>query len=230
MRARDVMTTAVISASPEMSVQETAKLLVEHSISAVPVIDADGKLIGIVSEGDLVHRVEIGTHARRRSWWLELLASSRDLASEYVKEHAQTVKDLMTVDVVTVAEDTPLSEVAELLERHRIKRVPVVDNGKMAGLVSRADLVRALASDTHDERKSFAHADVEIREAILKAMSGQRWALSRGQIIVKNGKVHLWGVIFSEEERKAVCVAAQTVPGVKQVISHLVYPLTLPSM
>ncbi|RQR80020.1 CBS domain-containing protein [Burkholderia sp. Bp9012] len=230
MRARDVMTTSVISASPEMSVQETAKLLVEHSISAVPVIDADGKLIGIVSEGDLVHRVEIGTHARRRSWWLELLASSRELASEYVKEHAQTVNDLMTVDVVTVAEDTPLSEVAELLERHRIKRVPVVDNGKMAGLVSRADLVRALASDTHDKRKSFAHADVEIREAILNAMSGQRWALTRGQIIVRNGKVHLWGVIFSEEERKAVCVAAQTVPGVRQVISHLVYPLTLPSM
>jgi len=230
MRARDVMTTSVISASPEMSVQETAKLLVEHSISAVPVIDADGKLIGIVSEGDLVHRVEIGTHARRRSWWLELLASSRELASEYVKEHAQTVKDLMTVDVVTVAEDTPLSEVAELLERHRIKRVPVVDNGKVAGLVSRADLVRALASETNDKRKSVAHADVEIREAILNAMSGQRWALTRGQIIVRNGKVHLWGVIFSEEERKAVCVAAQTVPGVKQVISHLVYPLTLPSM
>lgn len=230
MRARDVMTTSVISASPEMSVQETAKLLVEHSISAVPVIDADGKLIGIVSEGDLVHRVEIGTHARRRSWWLELLASSRELASEYVKEHAQTVKDLMTVDVVTVADDTPLSEVAELLERHRIKRVPVVDNGKVAGLVSRADLVRALASETNDKRKSVAHADVEIREAILNAMSGQRWALTRGQIIVRNGKVHLWGVIFSEEERKAVCVAAQTVPGVKQVISHLVYPLTLPSM
>ncbi|MBR8285407.1 CBS domain-containing protein [Burkholderia cenocepacia] len=230
MYARDVMTTSVISASPEMSVQETAKLLVEHGISAAPVIDADGKLIGIVSEGDLVHRVEIGTHAKRRSWWLELLASSRELASEYVKEHAQTVKDLMTVDVVTVAEDTPLFEVAELLERHRIKRVPVVDNGKVAGLVSRADLVRALASDTHDRRKSLAHADVEIREAILNAMSGQRWALSRGQIIVKNGKVHLWGVIFSEGERKAVCVAAQTVPGVKQVISHLVYPVTLPSM
>ncbi|KVF75897.1 histidine kinase [Burkholderia sp. FL-7-2-10-S1-D7] len=230
MRARDVMTTSVISASPEMSVRETAKLLAEHSISAVPVIDADGKLIGIVSEGDLVHRVEIGTHARRHSWWLELLASSRELASEYAKEHAQTVKDLMTVDVVTVSEDTPLSEVAELLERHRIKRVPVVDNGKVAGLVSRADLVRALASDTHDKRKSFVHADVEIREAILNAMSGQRWALTRGQIIVKNGKVHLWGVIFSEEERKALCVAAQTVPGVKQVISHLVYPLTLPSM
>jgi len=230
MRARDVMTTPVIFASPEMSVQETAKLLAEHSISAVPVIDAEGKLIGIVSEGDLVRRVEIGTHARRRSWWLELLASTRELASEYVKEHSQTVKDLMSVDVVTVAEDTPLSEVAELLERHRIKRVPVVDNGKVAGLVSRADLVRALASDTHDKRNSFAHADVEIREAILNAMSGQRWALTRGQIIVKNGKVHLWGVIFSEEERKAVCVAAQTVPGVKQVISHLVYPVTLPSM
>ncbi|HDR9510465.1 histidine kinase [Burkholderia cepacia] len=230
MWARDVMTTPVIFATPEMSVQEAAKLLVEHSISAVPVAGADGKLIGIISEGDLVRRVEIGTGARRRSWWLELLASSRELASQYVKEHAQTVKDLMSVNVVTVDEDTPLSEVAELLERYCIKRVPVVKNDKVTGLVSRADLVRALASDTHDKRQPVAHADAEIREAILHAMSGQRWALSRGQVIVKKGEVHLWGVIFSEEERKAVCVAAQTVPGVKQVISHLVYPVTLPSM
>ncbi|HDR9512049.1 histidine kinase [Burkholderia cepacia] len=230
MWARDVMTTPVIFATPEMGVQETAKLLVEHSISAVPVADADGKLIGIISEGDLVRRVEIGTGARRRSWWLELLASSRELASQYVKEHAQTVKDLMSINVVTVDEDTPLSEVAELLERYRIKRVPVVKNDKVTGLVSRADLVRALASDTHDNRQPVARADAEVREAILHAMSGQRWALTRGQVIVKKGEVHLWGVIFSEEERKAVCVAAQTVPGVKRVISHLVYPVTLPSM
>ncbi|KUY55185.1 CBS domain-containing protein [Burkholderia sp. RF2-non_BP3] len=230
MWARDVMTTSVISATPEMSVQEVAKLLAEHAISAVPVTDADGRLIGIVSEGDLVRRVELGTGVRRRSWWLELLASSTELASEYVREHAQKVKDLMSVDVVTVHEDTPLSEVADLLERYRIKRVPVVKDDKVTGLVSRADLVRALASDTHNQQSPVPPADVEIREAILKAMSGQRWALSRGQVIVKNGQVHLWGVIFSEEERKAVCVAAQTVPGVKQVISHLVYPLTLPSM
>ncbi|MEM5367062.1 CBS domain-containing protein [Paraburkholderia azotifigens] len=231
MWARDVMTTSVIFATPEMSVLEVARLLVEHSVSAVPVTTADGKLIGIVSEGDLVHRGEIGTGGRRRSWWLEFLASSRELAGEYVKEHAQTVKDLMTVDVVTVNEDTPLSEVASLLERHRIKRVPVLEGGKVTGLVSRADLVRALASSTHDNKQApVVRADAEIREAILNAMSGQRWALSRGQVIVNEGEVHLWGVILSEEERKAACIAAQGVPGVKQVISHLDYPVVLPSM
>ncbi|KVQ59305.1 CBS domain-containing protein [Burkholderia territorii] len=230
MWARDVMTTSVIFATPEMSVHEVAKLLADHAISAVPVADADGRLIGIVSEGDLVRRVEIGTGARRRSWWLELLASNTELASEYVKAHAQKVKDMMSVDVVTVCEDTPLSEIADLLERYRIKRVPVIKDDKVTGLVSRADLVRALASDTHNEQTPVPRADEEIRDAILNAMSGQRWTLSRGQVIVRNGVVHLWGVIFSEEERKAVCIAAQTVPGVKQVISHLVYPVTLPSM
>ena len=231
MWARDVMTTSVIFATPEMSVREAARLLVEHSISAVPVKTADGKLIGIVSEGDLVHRREIGTGGRRRSWWLEFLASSRELAGEYVKEHAQMVKDLMTVDVITVNEDTPLSEVASLLERHRIKRVPVLKDGKMTGLVSRADLVRALASSTHDNKQTpVVRADAEIREAILNAMSGQRWALSRGQVIVNEGEVHLWGVILSEEERKAACIAARGVPGVKQVVSHLDYPVVLPAM
>ncbi|WP_311768783.1 CBS domain-containing protein [Burkholderia sp. Bp9099] len=213
MWARDVMTTSVISATPEMSIREVAKLLAEHAISAVPVADVYGRLIGIVSEGDLVRRVELGAGVRRRSWWLELLASSTEPASEYVREHAQKMKDLMSVDVVTVHEDTPLSEVADLLERYRIKRVPVVKDDEVTGLVSRADLVRALASETRTEQSLVPRADVEIREAILKAMSGQRGALSRGQAIVKNGHVHLWGVIFSEEERKAVCVNAQTVPG-----------------
>lgn len=229
MWARDVMTSSVIFATPEMSVQEAARLLVERAISAMPVTDADGKLLGIISEGDLVRRGEIGTGFGRRSWWLEFLASSRKLAGEYVKEHAQTVNDLMTVDVVTVSEDTPLREVADLLERHRIKRVPVVREGKVVGLVSRADLVRALASTAHDEQPPVTRADTELREAILSAMSGHRWALSRGQVIVDKGEVHLWGVIASEEERKAACVAAQGVPGVRRVISHLDYPAILPA-
>lgn len=231
MLARDVMTTSIVFASPQMSVREAAHLLAEHSISAAPVADANGNLLGIISEGDLMRRHEIGTGARERSWWLEFLMSTRELANEYVKEHAHAVSDLMTTEVVTVSEDTPLAEVAELLERHRIKRVPVLKDGKVTGLVSRGDLVRALASSSEgDEQASAARADADLREAILDAMSGQRWALSRRQVIVNKGEVHLWGVVLSEEERKAICVAAQQVAGANKVVSHLEFPVVLPSM
>jgi CBS-domain-containing membrane protein len=230
MRAVDVMTTSVIFATPEMSVRDAAGILANHSISAMPVADANGRLVGIVSEGDLLHRSELGTGARRRSWWLQFLASTRELASEYVKEHARTVQDVMTTEVISVGEDTPLAEVAELLERHRIKRVPVLKDGKVTGVVSRANLVRALASSPVDSAPLVAPGDETLRDAILAAMAGERWALLRGQVIVTDGVVHLWGVIKSEEERKAICVAAQNVPGVKQVMSNLDYPAVLPAM
>jgi CBS-domain-containing membrane protein len=230
MRAVDVMTTSVIFAKPEMSVRDAAGMLANHSISAMPVTDANGQLVGIVSEGDLLHRSELGTGVRRRAWWLHFLASTRELASEYVKEHARTVQDVMTTEVISVDEDTPLVEVAELLERHRIKRVPVLRDGKVTGVVSRANLVRALASIPLDGAPEVAPGDETLRDAILAAMAGERWALLRGQVIVTDGVVHLWGVINSEEERKAICVAAQNVPGVRQVISHLDYPAVLPAM
>src|SRR5262245_51233763 len=148
MRAADVMTSEVISVDPDMSVHALAALLSERGISGVPVVDAEGRVIGIVSEGDLLHRIETGTQrrtGRRRSWWLEGIASDREQARDYVKSHARTVKDVMTRDVVSVSDTTELAEIANLLETKRIKRVPVVRDRKLVGIVSRANLVRALA-------------------------------------------------------------------------------------
>jgi CBS domain-containing protein len=143
----DIMTTEVITVALMTSVQEVAKLLSERGISGVPVVDADNQMVGILSEGDLLHRAETGTERvpeRQRSWWLETLASN--LARDYVKAHARTAQDVMTRDVVSVYETTPLADVATLLETKRIKRVPVLRAGKLVGIVSRANLVRALAA------------------------------------------------------------------------------------
>lgn len=224
MHACDVMTPEVIHARPEMSIREAAALLAKHSISALPVLDSDGKLVGIVSEGDLLRRYEISTGDRHRSWWLQLLTSNRELASEYVKEHGRSVKDVMTAEVVTVYEDTPLADIAEVLERHRIKRVPVMKNGRMTGIVSRANLVRALAGMDPLKAPACQPRDVELRDAVLAAAKGKSWAPTRENVIVTDGVVHLWGFITSDEESHALCIAARNVPGVKQVVSHLTYP------
>jgi CBS domain-containing protein len=224
MRAIDVMTSSVIVASPDMSVQAAAKLLDDNRISGMPVVDAAGQVTGMVSEGDLLRRVEIGTGERRRSWWLELFTSSRELASEYVKEHAHTVKDIMSQPVVSVREDTPLTEIADLLERHHIKRVPVMRDDKLVGIVSRANLIRALAS-VAPEKLATLPSDREIREAVLQELSGHRWALPRHGVIVQDGVVHLWGLVQSEDERSAIRAAAEGVPGVKGVADHLHLPI-----
>ena len=147
INARDIMTTNVVSISPEMPTRKVAKLLMEKGISAVPVVDASGAPIGMVSEGDIVRR-EIDRREPRRDWWLEMLAEGEDLATEfldYIKGADRPVREVMVVPVVTVGEDTPVQAVAETLLEHRIKRVPVLRNGRIVGIVSRADLVRALA-------------------------------------------------------------------------------------
>src|ERR1700751_1698414 len=148
IRAMDVMTTDVITVAPDTTVRALATLLAERGISGAPVVDSSGRLVGIISEGDLLHRAEIGTarrhRERRRSWWLDHFAS--DLAREYVKSHGRTVKDLMTRDVVTVTEDMDLGDVAALLEAKRIKRVPVMREGKVVGIISRANIVRAVGA------------------------------------------------------------------------------------
>src|SRR5689334_22386370 len=149
MRAEDVMTTDVVTVAPETSVQDLAALLANHGISGVPVVDAANNLVGLVSEGDLLHRTETGTERRtqrRRVRWLDALASDRDLARDYVRSHSRTVRDVMTRDVITATETTELDEVANLLGTKRVKRVPVVRDGKVVGIVSRANLVRALAT------------------------------------------------------------------------------------
>ena len=225
MRAMDVMTSSVIVVSPDTSVQAAAKLLDDNRISGMPVVDADGQVLGMVSEGDLLRRTEIATDERRRSWWLELFTSTRELASTYVKGHAHTVKDIMHQPVVSVREDTPLAEIADLLERHRIKRVPVMRDGKLVGIVSRSNLIRALASVAPD-KLAILSSDQEIREAVLHELSGRRWALPRHNVMVQDGVVHLWGIVRSEDERSAIRVAAEGVPGVKGVRDHLYFPIS----
>jgi CBS domain-containing protein len=230
MHASDVMTSTVITATPETTIRAAAKQLADNRIGGMPVVDVDGRVVGIISEGDLLHRVELGTGSRRRAWWLEFFESTREMASMYVKEHARTVKDVMSEDVISVTEDTPLDEIAELFERHRIKRVPVLRDSELIGLVSRADLIRALASVPNKMMPASTTDDSTIRDAVVAELRGQRWALPRQNVIVSDGVVHLWGAVESEEVRRAIRVAAEGVPGVKRVESHLEFPIVIPAM
>ena len=229
MRAMDVMTTDVISVDPDTTVQALAILLAERGISGAPVVDSSGRLIGIISEGDLLHRAEIGTarhhRERRRSWWLDHFAS--DLAREYVKSHGRTVKDIMTRDVVTVTEDTDLGEVAALLEAKRIKRVPVMHAGKIVGIISRANLVRALGSTKGAPPREGEGDDRTIRARLLAELGHEEWAkIWPEDIIVRDGVVHFWLSSDEPEEKKqALRVAAENIPGVRGVEEHV---LTVP--
>jgi CBS domain-containing protein len=226
MRAMDIMTTDVITVDPDMTVQDLAKLLAERGISGAPVVDASGRLVGIVSEGDLLHRAEIGTarrhRERRRSWWLDDFAS--DLARDYIRSHGRTVKDIMTRDVVTVTEDIDLGEVAALLEAKRIKRVPVTRDGKVIGIITRANLVRALASTKSTPPPQGEDDDRTIRARILAELSREEWAkVWPEDIIVRDRVVHFWLSSDEPEEKKqALRVAAETIPGVRAVEEHVV--------
>lgn len=218
MLAKDVMTTRVVTVSPDATVREIAGLLRDHKISAVPVADADGTLLGIVSEGDLLRRPELGT-LRQPSWWLDLLAEPREKALDYIKSHGGSAKDVMTRELVTVPEDASLEELADALERHRIKRVPVVREGRLTGIVSRADLLHGLiarqsAPEASDDDRSLARSV----ESELGQASVHREYVT---VVVSGGVVHLWGAVESDAERRAAELAAKNVAGVKAVRNQL---------
>jgi len=226
MRAIDVMTPNVITVDPDTSVQGLATLLSERGISGARVVDSNGRMIGIVSEGDLLHRTELGTERhgeRRQSWWLDHFASGE--AREYVKSHGRTVKDIMTRDVVTVTEETNLADVATLLETNRVKRVPVIRDGKVVGIISRANLVRALSATMATPPAGAGEDDRAIRTRLLAELAKQPWAARvwAQDILVSGGIVHLWfGSDEPEERRQAVRVAAENVPGVRGVEERVV--------
>ncbi|WP_061166448.1 CBS domain-containing protein [Caballeronia hypogeia] len=226
MRASDIMTTSIITASPDMSVRNAAGTMVFAGISGMPVVDESGKLLGIVTEGDLMHRAELGTGVRQRAWWLELVASTSELASQYVREHARKVRDVMTTDVATITESMPVADIADLLDRRKIKRVPVMRDGKLVGVVSRANLIRALVTMAPEVPADIESGDNAIREDVLAAMAGQPWALARENVIVEGGTVHLWGPVVGSDEGNAIRVAAENVPGVKGVVPHFGLPPT----
>jgi CBS domain-containing protein len=177
-------------------------------------------VIGMVSEGDLLHRAETGTE-RRRSWWLDMMASTNKLAGDYVKSHSGKVRDVVTRDVISVTETTPVADIAVLLETNRIKRVPVVRDGKLVGIVSRANLVRALAM-TITQASGTEADDLSIRDKLLAELKAQRWAeVSPANVTVKDGVVHLWSSYLSETEKRALVVAAENTSGVRRVEDHM---------
>ena len=218
MQAKDVMTSSVVTVTLETNVAEIAKRLVTRGISAVPVIEDDGTVVGIVSEGDLMRRPESETE-RRPSWWLRLFPEPDEMARNYVKSHGRNAKEVMTRDVVTVSEDASLEEVATLLERHRIKRVPVTRDGKLIGIVSRANLLHGLVA------RQTAHAvskgDQEIRAALAGAVVDTGVNSVFIDVVVANGIVHLWGAVASRAQKDALRVAAENTAGVKKVEDHV---------
>lgn len=223
MKASDIMTKTVVAIGPDESVKTAAELMVRHRISALPVVDNDGKPVGMISEGDLMRRSELETD-RRRSWWLDLVTGGERAADDYVKAFGIKVKDVMTANVISVTDMTPLPELAELLESKHIKRVPVMRGGKVAGIVSRANLVQALATLPQLLIPDSTPDDTAIRERIMTELGKQRWSNPAAlNVVVRNGAVHLWGTVFSAGERKALGVLAGRIPGVKAVLDHTEY-------
>jgi CBS domain-containing protein len=222
MKASDVMTRTILSVKPDATIAEAIRVMLDNRISGLPVLDEAGRLVGILTEGDLLRRGETGTE-RHRPRWLEILMGPGRLAEEYVRTHGRKIGEVMTRDPVGVSPDTPLKEVVQLMERRRIKRVPVLDGDVPVGILSRADLLRGLAGAL-EQSSVAASSDDEIRERILAELARTAWVPRDGiAITVENGVVDLNGVILDENERAALRVAAENVPGVRAVEDHLVW-------
>ena len=222
MKALDVMVRNVVTVKPDDAVADAVRLLAEHDISALPVIDDGNNVVGVISEADLLHRQEIGTE-KQRPWWLEAVTPASTLAGEFAKSHGRRVAEVMSTDVVSVAEDTPLGEIATMLERHRIKRVPVLRGGKLVGIVSRSNLIQALASSRGPAFGAGAEADRKIRQELLDRLNQEEWTdFGERNVIVSGGIVHLWGLVGSPQEHKALLALAEEVPGVASVSDEMI--------
>ncbi len=231
MNAKDVMTSKVITVTSGTLVSEVARLLFERRISALPVLDGE-QLVGIVSEADLLHRYEIGTDCALGAdpWWMRLFSADRSPA-EYVKSHARYARDIMTREVATVAPDTPLAAIATLLEKRRIKRVPVLDDGHLVGIVSRSDLVHAMVSAARAGAPAGPFTDDAIRALLMAELRRQAWWRKElAKVTVEQGVVTFAGLIETESERIAARVAAETVPGVRSVVDERLAYRDLTSM
>jgi CBS domain-containing protein len=222
MLAQDAMTRTVITVAPETTLLAAATHMLDAHVSGLPVVDTDGKLVGILSEGDLLRRCETGTE-RRHAGWVELFLGPGRLATEYVHTHARTVRDIMTESPVTVGEDAELADVVTLMERRHIKRVPVMRGAALVGMISRADLVRLLVQKIGSFPQSAAD-DTAIRDALRAELMDTKWANAHNvSVSVHQGVVTLDGVLFNEALRPALRVAAENTPGVKDVEDNMVW-------
>ena len=223
MNVADVMTHTVISVTPDTPIAEVAGLMLQHRISGLPVVDANGAVVGIVTEGDLLRRAETGTE-RRRARWLEFLTSPGRLARDYANANARKAGEVMTEDVASVRPQDALADVVRLMEGRHIKRVPVIDGGRLVGIVSRANLVRALVENLPKPAAAGTASDAEIRERILAEIARQPWGPRASvDVRVAGGIVELYGSITDDRERNALQIVAENTPGVKAVRDHLVW-------
>lgn len=222
MNAHEIMTRHVFTVRRDSSLQEAIAAMLDHGVSGLPVVDDTGVPVGMLSEGDLLHRTELGTE-RKRPRWLSFLLGPGKLAAEYTHTHGRIVADVMSDKLHAVAPDTPVRDVVLQMERHHVKRLPVLENGRLVGIISRANLLRALALATA-ALPAGTKSDEEIRERLARELASTEWA-PRYMIdhIVQNGAVHLYGTILDEREREALCVAARNTPGVTEVHDHLVW-------
>jgi CBS domain-containing protein len=222
MKAGDIMSARVVSISPDAGILEAVRLMLQNHISGLPVIDASGALVGVVTEGDFLRRAETGTE-RKRPRWLEFLVGPNRLAEEYVESHARKVGEVMTREPITITEDTPLDEIVQVMERRRIKRVPVMRGAQVVGIVSRSNLMHAVATLGRTAPPP-AQSDAAIRQQLLAEFEKQFWApAALIDVSVKDGVVELWGTILEGAQGEAIKVCAENIPGVKSVVSHLTW-------
>jgi CBS domain-containing protein len=222
MKAKDIMTRRVISIGPDASIFQAARLMLQNRISGLPVVDPAGVLVGMVTEGDFLRRAETGTE-RRRPHWLEFMLGPGRVAADYTHSHGRKVDEVMSDKPLSVSENTPVDEIVSLMERHRIKRVPVTRDARLVGIVSRANLVRAMLPVARAAQPP-AQSDLDIRQHIMAELETQKWApVALVDVTVNKGIVDLWGTIFDERDRKALTVLAENVAGVKAVTDHTVW-------
>lgn len=221
MRAHHIMTRNVITVTPHTTIQDAANIMLRAHISGLPVVDDAGKLVGIVSESDFLRRSEIGT-GRKRAKWLQFLLGPGRAAADFVRERGRKVEDVMTRDPVSVDEQTELEELVRLMEKNGIKRLPVTRSGQLVGIVTRSNLLHAVASVAHEIPDPTADDD-HIRDRIIRAVDATDWRPVGFEVSVRNGVVHLHGIITTDQARQATIVAAENIAGVKKVHDHLCY-------
>ena len=219
MRAHQIMTKPVATVAPDATIVDAANIMLDRHISGLPVVDASGKLVGIVSEGDFIRRTEIGT-GRRRGRWLQFILGPGKSPSDFVHEHGRRIAEVMTESPVTITEDTSLADIADLMERKNVKRLPVLRGDEVVGMITRANLLQAVASLAHQVPDPTADDD-HIRSRIVHAIEKTDWCPSGLNVIVRDRIAHLSGVILDEEARQAAVVAAENVEGVAKVHDHL---------
>jgi CBS domain-containing protein len=228
MRAHQIMTRSVTAISPDATILEAANTMLRQHVSGLPVVNAGGQLVGVVSEGDFIRRSEIGTQ-RKRGRWLKFLLGAGESATDYIHEHSRKVSDVMTSDPITVSEDATLEEIVNAMETNGVKRLPVMRGDRLVGIVSRASLLQAVASLAREIPDPTADDD-HIRSRVIASIEKNDWSPFGLNVIVRDGIVHLSGVVTEERSRQAAIVAAQNVAGVKQVHDHLCWVDTMSGM